>query len=147
MSEYERCQHTKDDGSQCGTAFGLSDAGLCFAHDPERATERKAAKVAGAKAVQAKARRSKGLDPEELPPLTSFESAEIWTDVVGRAAATGRIGSAAANAALRACKEWREARDGGLVSDRLDQLTAALSEWRETGNPDPVFELVEGGKS
>lgn len=147
MSQYEQCQHVKDDGSQCGTAFGLSDAGLCFGHDPEREAERKAAKRAGAAAVQAKAQKQKGLDPDELPPLDSHEAAETWADTIGRAAASGRIGSGAANAGLRAVKLWVEAHDAGQVSERLEALTDALSEWRRTGDPAPVLELVEGGAS
>ena len=147
MNEPRQCAHVKGDGERCGVTFGLSDAGLCYNHDPERAEARQEAKSRGGKATAKKQRKGTGLDMDELPPLVSHEAAETWTDVIGRAAATGRLSSSAANAALRAVKEWRESHDAGAVSERLDALTAAMRKWRKTGDPAPVLELVKGGES
>lgn len=100
----------------------------------------------GRKGARATARKFHGgLSPGELPPLTSHAAAEIWTDRIGRAAACGTMPSTAAQAALRAVREWREAHESGAVSERLDGLLTALAEWRKTGDPSPVLKLVEGG--
>ena len=41
-----RCQHIKDSGDRC-RASALARSGFCFFHDPDRATEREAARRAG----------------------------------------------------------------------------------------------------
>jgi len=140
----DRCQHVKDDGERCGVTFGLSDNGFCLHHDPERIEEAQAARKRGGEATAKKLRKS-GLDADDLPPLTSHEAAEIWTDRIGRAAATGSLPSSAAQAALRAVREWRESHESGEVSNRLESLLDALAEWRKTGDPEPVLTLVKGG--
>lgn len=146
--EATRCRHEREDGTRCGTSFGLCpECGRCWNHCEHREEERTEAARRGAKRSHEVQRRGKGLELHELPPLTSHAAAEAWTDAIGRAAATGRLSAAAANAALRAVKEWRESRSSGAVSDRLDALTDALAEWRKTGDPKPVLELVEGGDS
>lgn len=130
--------------------FGLcSSCGHCRAHCDYRSEcdydedEVRESRAAGGHATA----RAGSLQTEELPPLDSAAAAEVWCDVVGRAAATDRIGADAANAALRAVKEWRQAREAGKVSDRLNALTDALDQWRETGDPAPVLKLVDGGES
>lgn len=99
----------------------------------------------GTKGGHARARGRQGMVDEDLPPLDSHAAAETWSDRIGRAAATGKIGASAANAALRAVKEWREAHEAGEVSDRLEELLGALAEWRRSGDPRPVLELVGDG--
>lgn len=144
----DQCGYEKDDGGTCGTDFGLCpQCGQCFAHCGHRQEARARARQKGAEAKNRKDREGKGLTPSELPPLESHEAAEEWTDAIGRAAATGRLSASAAQAALRAVREWRESREAGQVSDRLEELTDALAEWRRTGSPDPVLDVVEGGES
>lgn len=139
----ETCRATKDDGTPCESPI-TGPEGLCPAH---REGGRKKLREAARKGGQATARRLSdgGLDPDELPPLEDAQAAEIWCDVVGRAVVTGRLSHTAGQAALRAVREWRESHDKGKVSERLDSLMDALSEWRQTGDPEPVLELVEGG--
>ena len=43
-----RCRATKGDGTPCGVSWGLSPAGLCFLHDPDRKAAAQAASAAGA---------------------------------------------------------------------------------------------------
>lgn len=145
----EVCGAEKKDGEgTCSIDFGLCDChGLCFAHSPCRQEELHEARSKGAAVTAAKREEGAGLAPSELPPLDSHEAAEVWTDSIGRAAATGRLSASAAQAALRAVREWRESRDAGQVSERLEALTDALAEWRRTGDPEPVLELVDGGES
>lgn len=147
MPPERRCSATRDDGEPCGapSSFVDPDTGLCWTHSEEG---RERAREAARKGGQATARRLQGdgLDAEELPPLESPQAAETWCDVVGRACVTGRIGHNEAKAALRAVREWRESHEAGRVSERLDDLTEALAEWRRTGDPSPVLEIVEGGK-
>lgn len=140
----ERCGVEKDDGERCAVTFGLCEChGQCFSHAPCRTEERQDARERGGRAAALKARGS-GVLMDELPPLETHEAAEAWCDTIGRAGAAELISSAAANAGIRAVKEWRECRGSGQVSDRLKRLMDALSEWRKTGDPEPVLELVDG---
>lgn len=147
MPPKRRCAATRADGEPCGAPSNLvdPDTGLCPSH-AEDAGER--LREAARKGGEATARRlqGKGLQEDELPPLESARAAERWCDVVGRAAVTGRIGHNEAKAALRAVREWRESRETGELSDRLERLTDALAEWRRTGDPSPVLEIVDGGQ-
>lgn len=137
------CGFEKEDGDTCRTEFGLCSChGECFSHAPCRKEAREAARQKGGH----NAARAGPLQADDLPPLHSAEAAEVWCDVVGRAAATKRINADAANAALRAVREWRQARETGEMSDRLEALTDALARWRETGDPEPVLDLVDGGR-
>lgn len=144
MSSDEVCGFEKEDGDTCGVSFGLCDChGECFSHSPCREEDRREARSRGGVATA----RGAGIRTDELPPLTSASAAEHWCDVVGRAAVTDRLSAEAANAALRAVKEWRQARETGEVTDRLEALQDALAQWRKTGDPEPVLELVDGGEA
>lgn len=148
--EERRCQATTSEGSPCGAPPKLvdSETGLCPSHDPDNreALREAARKGAAASKAQRSQGRSRGLDPSELPPLEDPAAAEVWCDRVGRAVVTGRLTHNQGKAALRAVREWRESHETGRVSERLDELTEALAEWRRTGDPSPVLEIVEGGK-
>lgn len=132
----------REDG--CGAPSNMVDpkTGYCPSHGPG-ARERLA--EAGRKGGKATAKKmsAEGLAEDELPPLTSAEAAEEWCDTIGRAVVTERLTHNQGKAALRAVREWRESHDAGKVSDRLDELMDALAEWRETGDPKPVMEIVE----
>lgn len=150
MSEADRCRHPKEsNGAPCPTSIGLcSNCGYCLTHcdyGPECDYDEEEVRAARAQGGKAKARKQKsdGLHTDELPPLRSPQAAEDWCDAVGRAVVTGRVGHNEANAALRAVREWRESHEAGEVSERLEKLMDALAEWRKTGDPEPVMELVE----
>lgn len=142
------CTATKDDGTPCGAPASLVDpeTRLCWTHSEEG---REKVREAASKGGEATARRLKGkaLDEDELPPLDSAAAAEAWCDTVGRAVVTGRLSHNQGKAALRAVREWRASREAGQVSEKLEALTDALAEWKQTGDPKPVLELVEGGGS
>lgn len=144
VGEERSCRATKADGTPCASPARLVDpsSGFCPSHDPAKREMLMEAASMGGKAAT-RNRKAKGLDPDDLPPLDSYEAAETWTHVIGRAAALGTISSSAANAALRAVKEWREARDGGRISERLEALEKAMLRWRETGDPTPVVDLLK----
>lgn len=141
------CEYVKDNGEPCGAPASLVDPETrrCWTHSEEG---REKAREAASKGGKATARRLKGkaLDEDELPPLVDADAAETWCDVVGRAVVTGRIGHNQGKAALRAVREWRESHEAGKVSEKLDSLTDALAEWKRTGDPEPVLELVKGGR-
>lgn len=139
-----KCGTIKDDGTPCRSWVACERCEKCWSHCDHREEERREAQRRGAATTNSRAREGEGLAPSELPPLDSHEAAETWTDAIGRAAATGRLSASAAQAALRAVREWRESRDAGQVSERLEALTDALAEWRKTGDPEPVLELVDG---
>lgn len=143
-----RCSATRDDGEPCGapSQFVDPETGYCPSHDPEKREAIRAAARKGAEAAKAKRQGRRGLEPEELPPLDSPQAAERWCEVVARAVATGRLSHNAGRTIARLVREWRESYDAGQVTERLDALMDALAEWRKTGDPAPVLELVEGGK-
>lgn len=139
-----RCQHVDDDGDRCQAPeqFVNPETGFCHAHGPgaeDRMAER------GQKGGQAAARkrRQDGLSPDELPPLDSPQHAERWLEVIGRAVTSGRLGYQEAKAGVRAVKTWLGAHEAGEVTERLEELTHGLAEWRETGDPSPVLELLD----
>lgn len=137
------CNATKDDGSPCESPF-VGEDGFCPAHRPGgREKLREAAKKGGE--VTRKRFKAKALGADELPALTSAQAAETWCDKVGRAVVTGRLSHNQAQAALRAVREWRESHESGRMSERFEALTDALSRWKETGDPEPVLELVKAG--
>lgn len=128
----------------CGAPENLVDpaTGYCPSHSPGASQRLSEAGRKGGKTT-AKRMAAEGLEEGELPPLENAEAAETWCDVLGRAVVTGRLTHHQGKAALRAVREWRESHESGEVSERLDRLMDALSEWRETGSPDPVLELIE----
>lgn len=130
----------------CGSATADED-GLCKGCRIERDEGPEARKryyrELGRKGGYASGTGRGGLDRDELPPLDSHDAAETWCDAVGRAVVVGRIGHNEAKAALRAVREWRESRDQGAMSERLDALTDALAEWKRTGDPSPVLEVID----
>jgi len=140
----QTCNATRDDGEPCASPI-IGVDGLCPAH---REGDRERLREAARKGGRAKARKDRrdALEEGELPPLTSAQAAETWCDVVGRAVVTGRLSHNQGRAALRAVREWRESHKSGAVSEKLEDLMDALASWRETGDPEPVLELVEGGK-
>lgn len=141
------CEYVKDNGEPCGAPASLVDpeTRLCWTHSEEG---REKIREAASKGGQATARRLKGkaLDEEELPPLDSPQAAERWLEAVGRAVATGKLGHNEGRTVVKAVREFLRAHDAGQVSERLDRIMDALAEWRKTGDPAPVLELVKGGK-
>ena len=127
-----RCKAIKPDGERCRTPEHLVDpsTGLCLSHAPG-ASERLA--EAGRKGAEATRRRFKrtGLEPDELPPLNSPETAELWLENIGRAVSTGRIGHHEASAAVRAIREWLRAHDAGKVTARVSDLQKQLEQLRK----------------
>lgn len=150
MNDDQRCGAETNEGEPCRAPVALcSNCGRCRMHcaydegcdyDEEEVS---ASRSRGAQTTNAK-NRGDGLAPHELPPLTSHEAAEKWCAVVGQAAATGRLSSSAANAVLRSVQTWMDARDEGRVSEKIEALEDALAEWRKTGSPEAVLEVVEG---
>lgn len=138
----ERCQHVKDDGERCRVDWDLSDDGLCIHHDPERREAMQENRRKGGLATARKL-KGKGLDPAELPALESHRAAETWCDVVGRAVAEGRLGHNEGRTILRAVREWRESHDAGEVTEQIEEMREALSEWKATGSPDRILALVD----
>ena len=66
-----KCQATTKTGKPC-TAYALTDSAYCFAHDPAKRHERKAARAAGGKA-----RHGRSLEADTTPA-----SVETISDVI-----------------------------------------------------------------
>lgn len=144
MPPERSCREEREDGTPCEAPSNFVDpeTGFCPAHGPGASERLSEAARKGGRTTARKRRREK-LDPDELPPLESPQAAERWCDIVGRAVVTGRLTHNQGKAALRAVREWRESHETGAVTDRLEELMDALSEWRRTGDPEPVLELVD----
>lgn len=123
-----RCQATTADGRPCGAPEQLVDpsTGLCISHDPDRAGVLREAGLKGGIAMRKKARDDKGLTHAELPPLDGPASAALWTEVIGRAVATGRIPASRGQTALRAVSEFLRAHAAGETADRLARLQSQV---------------------
>lgn len=147
-TDNRRCQATNASGEPCGAPPSMVDPekGLCPAHQKGGRERLSAAGRKGAEAVQRRL-RGDGLQEEDLPPLESPQAAERWLEAVGRAVATGSLGHNEGRTVVRAVREFLRAHEAGKVSEQLQRLMDALSEWRKTGDPEPVLELVEGGGS
>ena len=144
MAPERTCSAMRDDGSPCGAPSNLVDpeTGLCPSHS-ENARER--LREAARKGGEATARKlkGKGLSDDEIPPLRSPQDAERVLEVVIRAVATGRLGHNEGRTIVRGVREFLRAHEKGVEADRIDALMDALAEWRRTGDPAPVLELVE----
>lgn len=142
-----RCEGSKADGSPCGAPpeFVDPETGLCPSHDP---ANREKLVEAGKRGAEATKRRfaGGGLDPDDLPALDGPRDAEAWLAALAEGVVAGRVSKSLASEARKILKAWLDAHERGAVSDRLDELTTALDRWRETGDPAPVFEVIDGGR-
>ena len=129
-----RCKAIKPDGETCRAPEHLVDlsTGLCMSHAPGASERLAEAGRKGGEAARRRFQRS-GLDPDDLPPLSSPESAELWLEKIGRAVSTGRLGHHEASAAVRAIREWLRAHDAGKVSARVTELQRQLEQLRKGG--------------
>lgn len=127
MPQETSCKGEKADGSPCGALprFVDPETGYCAAHDPDN---REALREAARKGGQATARKlkRKGLDEDELPPLTSPQAAETWLETVARAVAVGRLGHHEGKAVIKAIREWIRVREAGEQAERLEELAEKL---------------------
>lgn len=104
-TETESCVFVKDDGERCKTTFGLSKAGLCFTHDPERARKRLKARRNGAKTAN---RGIRTVDATDTPgELDSLEDVARWLKWTALALATGKIDARTGSEITKALKELR----------------------------------------
>ncbi len=129
MPPEQRCRETRVDGSPCGAPENLVDpeTGLCPAHRPGGREKLREAAMKGAEATK-RVWRSKGLDPEELPPLRTPQDAERWAEVLGRAVASGNLTHSQGKAISSLLREWRASHEAGVVSGRLEELRATVAE-------------------
>lgn len=123
----EACGFEREDGTRCGTGFGLCDGcGRCFNHCPHRAEERRKASEKGAYVA---AHGPGALPPGEVPPAPeTLADAVLWSAWAARAAATGELDTARANAAARLLKEFRQALERSEAKEELAELRAKLEE-------------------
>lgn len=118
MTEERTCQGTTN-GRPCRAPSTLvGESGFCRSHDP---AQKDALRLDASKGGR-KAARTKHLSNGELPPLESPQAAARWTEVVGRAVATGRLSASQGHAMLRAVSEFLRAHDAGDVAERMEAL-------------------------
>lgn len=115
-------------------AVGAGKDGLCNAcravkeGEYENRTEYYRAIASKGGKESAKYRTKKGVEADELPPLTDHAAAEVWLDVVGRAVVVGRLDNRDAQAAIRAVDTFLKARAEKEQSERIGQLRERMEE-------------------
>lgn len=139
----ERCRATRTDGQPCGVTWGLSEAGLCLAHDPLRkeqavAARRAAGTTTGALA-QARGSKYRVVAPGAVPggrPPRSLQDVIRWASWCAFAAATGLLDGVSVrevNRSLITLKTGLEKRD---LLRRIKALEQNLKTYeRETRTP------------
>lgn len=138
------CEATTAEGEPCGapSAFVDPETGRCPAHSEDGSEEMRERGRRGAEAT-ARRHHRRGMETPAGWTLDSYEDAERWLELCVRGALSGKIDHKQVRAAVKAIEAWMRARDEGEVAGRLDDLADALAEWRRTGDPAPVLELVE----
>jgi len=123
--EPRRCRALNQDGTPCrASPQWLGDSGLCLAHDPDREAERQHARTLGG--LRTGARRRKGLNPSDLPPLRTPQDAKAWAARIATAVATGELSGQQGRVSLAAVKLWLEAHDAEEVAERLARVEAQV---------------------
>ena len=118
------CRARRADGKPCGAPVALlDDAGLCPAHRPGGKEEMTRRAKRGAAATRRRWRRDMS-----LPPLTTFEAAQKWLEIVGRAVAAGHLGPREADAITRAARHWIDAAGGAELETLVRQLRGRVRE-------------------
>jgi hypothetical protein len=126
--ENRRCLGTTKDGRSCRVTFGLDpESGLCRAHDPERAEERRRACVLGGKTTaEARRKRSRTVDAgEALPAPKTAGQAMEWASWLAVAAVTGQLDKGTVAQAVAALRIF-------LASLEKAEFETAITELRET---------------
>jgi hypothetical protein len=125
------CTFTKDDGTRCQVSNGLSDAGLCIWHDPERRQQVAEMRSKGARTANPKRAKhtARTVSAEDAPPAPeSLEDCVRWSSWLTVAVTTGVLDARTTKEAVQAIRELRaslEKRDlEREVADLKRQLAA-----------------------
>ena len=118
--EQKRCPG--NGAEACGVPSDLLlEDGYCFAHSPNRKSERTAAATLGG--IKAGAKRRRGLDPDVLGKLDTPADAKRMTSVIAIAVASGELPAPQARAALVAIQQWLRAYELDEVGVQIAKLT------------------------
>lgn len=120
------CTGTKANGEPCGTTLGLSPAGLCLSHDPERAAAAKAMRAEGGRAAAAAKRAKRATIPDDVPPVpkTLADAAKYFAWLVN-AGATGRMDARTVHECSFALKGFETAVKSRDLEERVKELVKA----------------------
>lgn len=128
--DFERCQHIKDDGEQCGMAAQINPSnGCCIWHDPEREDEAAKRRSKGGKNA---ARTRSGLREEDLPagPPETAADARRWAAWTVWATASGLVDSRTAHELGYTIRAYLKAYEKVDMSDELEELKDQVAELR-----------------
>jgi hypothetical protein len=125
------CIATKADGSPCRTKFGLSAAGYCLQHDPERADEARAMRSKGGKAPRGP-RPPASPVPLVVPPAPkTFDDAVAYASWLTHAIASGALDPKQGREATQALNSFRTALDKRDIAKRYDALAAFVKRMKK----------------
>lgn len=113
-----QCEHRKDDGERCG-AHALRGGTLCWAHDPEKAAERRAASSRGGK------RSTRRHDVEDIT-LSSVEDVRALLEWTVNQFRRGDIGTGTARVLARLVSESRKTVETADLERRIEAIEDQL---------------------
>lgn len=133
MTERPHCLGLKSSGDPCGSTFGLSPAGLCFNHDPDRREISRETKAAGGRAAGAakRAARTPGgrVAPEDVPPPPkNLEDAVRYFAWITHAVATGRLDARTGHEAAYALNGFKAAAEKRDLEREIAELRKELAD-------------------
>lgn len=127
------CVGFKASGDPCGATMGLSAAGLCLNHDPERRAAANAMRAAGGRAKGAAARAARDaraiLPPDDTPsaPKTLDDATKYFAWIVS-AVTSGRLDARSAHEAAYALNGFKAAAEKRDLAREIKALRKQLED-------------------
>jgi len=131
VSERPHCQALTKAGTPCGTTVGLSAAGVCLSHDPERAAMARELRAAGGRAAGAAARERKAAlkaqFPRVVPPVPkNLEDATKYFAWLVDMGATGQMDARTVHECAFALKGFQSAAEKRDLEREIKKLREEL---------------------
>ncbi|CAN5872334.1 hypothetical protein BH11GEM2_BH11GEM2_06720 [soil metagenome] len=131
------CNGLKNNGEPCGSTLGLSPAGRCLNHDPERQEAARQVRIAGgiaagkSKRERRAAAGAKGVFPDDVPavPKTLDDATKYYAWIVN-AVATGRLDARSGHECSFALHGFRAAAEKRDLEREIKKLRDELAEAR-----------------
>jgi hypothetical protein len=129
------CGGTKKSGEPCTSTLGLSAAGLCLNHDPERAAAAREIRAAGGRATGAAKRAAKETRltaPDDVPAAPrTLDDAVRYFAYLTHAVASGKMDARAAHEAAYSLNGFKAAVEKRDLEREIKALQKQLTELKQ----------------